>query len=196
MVFTEVTMATATGTAGLYGLMLKIVCGGSRQICERVTSQRRKRRKKIQMLMMALCGAITATSTQRSIWMRRRSQEWWDQDVAGYTEQEFFQNFRMSRNAFHHICQRLSLSRGDTSFRRSIYLRKRLGVGVYWVARGAGYHTLANLFGIAKSSAKLCTRSSCMEVLQEVLQGFRQRWGKNDVKVALNATWLFRLRSH
>jgi len=47
-------MARATDAAGLYGLMLKIVCGGSRQICERVTSQRRKRRKKIQMLMMAL----------------------------------------------------------------------------------------------------------------------------------------------
>jgi len=87
MVFTEATMATATGTAGLHGLLLKIVCGGSRQICERLTS---RRRKKIQMLMMALCGAITATSAQRSIWMRRRSQEWWDQGVAGYTELEFF----------------------------------------------------------------------------------------------------------
>ena len=134
--------------------MLKIVCGGSRQICERVTSRRGKRRKKIQMLMMALCGAITATSAQRSIWMRRQSQEWWDRDVAGYTEQEFFQNFRMSRNTFHHICQHLSprLSTGDTSFRRSISLRKRVGLGLYWVATGAGCQTLANLFGIAKSS--------------------------------------------
>ena len=66
------------------------MCGGGQQICERVTSRRRKRRKKIQMLMMALCRAITATSAQRSIWMRRQSQDWWDQDVAGYTEQEFF----------------------------------------------------------------------------------------------------------
>ena len=74
--------------------------------------------------------------------------------VAGYTEQEFFQNFRMSRNTFHHICQRLSprLLRVDVSFRRSISLRKRVGVGLYWVATGAGYRTLADLFGIAKSS--------------------------------------------
>jgi len=124
------------------------------------------------MLMMALCGVITASSTQRSIWMRRRSQEWWDQDVAGYTEQEFFQNFRMSRNTFHHIGQRLSLRLSrDTSFRRSISLRKRVGVGLYWVATGADYRSLANLFGIVKSVkssvltfAKLCTRSSCLTI--------------------------------
>ena len=90
-VFMEANMATATGNVGLYGLMLNTVCGGSRQICERVISRRRKRRKKIHILLMALCGAIAATSVQRSIWMRRRSQEWWDWDVAGYTEQDFFQ---------------------------------------------------------------------------------------------------------
>ena len=36
--------------------------------------------------------------------------------------------------------------------RRSMSLRKRVGVGLYWVATGVGYHTVANLFGIAKSS--------------------------------------------
>ena len=159
--------------------------------------------------------------------MRRWSQEWWDQVVAGYTEEEFVQNFRMSRNAFHHICQRLSPrhSRGHTSFRRSIYLRKQVGVGLYWVAMGADYRTLANLFGIAKSSVCAIVHDFCKAVhqilipdyikipqgdyLQEVL-GFRQRFppvcwgdrreqcsvGQNDVKVTLNVTWLFRLRSH
>ena len=62
MVFTEATMATATAgevTGSLiYGLMLKTVCGGSRQICERVMLKRRKRRKKMNTLMMSLCGAL------------------------------------------------------------------------------------------------------------------------------------------
>ena len=47
--FTEVNMATVTTgevTGSLiYGLMLKSVCGGRRQICERVMLKRRKRRK-------------------------------------------------------------------------------------------------------------------------------------------------------
>ena len=65
MVFTEATMAT--GTAGLYGLMRKIVCGGSRQICERVTSWRRKRRKKIWMLMMALGSQVSCNERETRI---------------------------------------------------------------------------------------------------------------------------------
>ena len=139
------------------------------------------------MLMMALCGARTATSAQRSIWMRRRSQEWWDQDVAGYTEQEFFQNFRMSRNTFHHICQRLSprLSRGDTSFRRSISLRKRVGVGLYWVATGAGYRTLANLFGIAKSSVCAIVHDFCKAVHQVLMPDYNKLPQGEDLQEAL-----------
>ncbi|XP_049424858.1 uncharacterized protein LOC125884104 [Epinephelus fuscoguttatus] len=177
-------MAAATG---LYGLMLKTMFGGSRQICERALWIRKKRRKKINVLMMALCGAMAATSVQRSMWMRCRSQEWWDRDVTGFTDQDFFQNFRMSRNTFHYICQRLSsrLSRRDMSFRRSISLRMWL-----WLATGTGYRTLANLFGIAKSSVCSIVHDFCKAVhhvlmpdyiklpqgddLQEMLQGFRQ----------------------
>ena len=61
-VFTEANMATATAgevTGSLiYGPMLKTVCGGSRQICERVMLKRRKRRNKSNTLMMSLCGAL------------------------------------------------------------------------------------------------------------------------------------------
>jgi len=144
--------------------------------------------------------------------MRRWSQEWWDQVVAGYTEQEYFQNFRMSRNTFHHICQRLSprLSRGDTSFRRSISLREQVGVGLYWVATGVGYRTLANLFGIAKSCVCPIVHDFCKAVnqvlmpdyiklpqgdnLQEVLRGFRQRWGFPQCVGAIDGSSTARVR--
>ena len=68
-----------------------------------------------------------------------------------------------------------------------------MGVGLYWVATGAGNRTLANLFGIAKSSVCVIAHDFCKAVhevlmleyiklsqgddLQEVLRGFRQRWG-------------------
>ena len=68
-----------------------------------------------------------------------------------------------------------------------------MGVGQYWVAKGEGYCTLANLFDIAKSSVCAIVHDFCKAVhqvlmpdyikipqgddLQEVLRGFRQRWG-------------------
>ena len=80
-------------------------------------------------------------------------------------------------------CQRRSprLSRGDV-VQEIISLRKRVGVGLYWVATGAGYRSLANLFGIAKlfflpDYIKLPQGDD----LQEVLRGFRQSWGSPSV---------------
>ena len=60
--FTEANMAIATAgevtSSLIYGLMLKMVCGSSWQICERVMLKRRKMRKKMNILMMSLCGAL------------------------------------------------------------------------------------------------------------------------------------------
>jgi len=72
--------------------------------------------------------------------------------MAGYTKQEFFQNFRMPRNTFHHI----------------LFLAP---------ACGALYFLFSMNF-ICHSFTKPCSA------------------GQNDIKFALNATWLFRLRSH
>ncbi|XP_039638609.1 protein ANTAGONIST OF LIKE HETEROCHROMATIN PROTEIN 1-like [Perca fluviatilis] len=85
------------------------------------------------------------------------------------------------------------LLRQDTQFRRPISVRKRVGVGLYWLATGAGYCTLANLFGIAKSSVCAIVHEFCKAVrqvlmpefiklpegdaLQKVLQGFQMRCG-------------------
>lgn len=154
------------------------------------------RRKRARCLALAFCGALAATSAQRGLWMKNRSQEWWDEDVNGrFTEMEFLQNFRMSKATFNYICQRLStrLERQDTNMRRPIPLAKRVGVALYWLATGSCYRTLANLFGIANSSICGIIHDFCQAVrevlmpeyiklpqgddLREVIDGFRQRWG-------------------
>ena len=57
-VFTEANVATATAGevtgSFIYGLILKTVCGGRWQICERVMLKRRKRRKKINTCCVLL----------------------------------------------------------------------------------------------------------------------------------------------
>ncbi len=114
--------------------------------------------------------------------------------MSGFTETDSIQNFGMSRHTFDYICQCLPtrLLHQDTHLRQPISLKNGIGVGLCWLATGAGYRTLSNLFGIAKSSICLIVHDFHQAVchlltpgyikipqddLQEVIQGFRQRWG-------------------
>lgn len=102
--------------------------------------------------------------------MRSQSQEWEDCDMNGFSEINFIHNFRMSRATFNYICQHLSrtLSWQDTQLSPPISLRKQVGVGLYLLATGAGYRTLLNLLGLAKSSVCSIVHEFC-KALHHVL---------------------------
>uniref|UniRef100_A0A3P9JJZ1 DDE Tnp4 domain-containing protein n=1 Tax=Oryzias latipes TaxID=8090 RepID=A0A3P9JJZ1_ORYLA len=157
---------------------------------------RRQRKKKGALLAAwANLAIIASTSVQREVWMHQRTQDWWDRVVGTWDQELWVGNFGMRQESFEMLSVRLSpmLSYEDTTFRQAISVQKRVGVGLWWLATGAGYRTLAHLFGISDASVCLIVRKFCHAVrhemmreyiklpegveLQTVLLGSKNRWG-------------------
>uniref|UniRef100_A0A3B3HBN3 DDE Tnp4 domain-containing protein n=1 Tax=Oryzias latipes TaxID=8090 RepID=A0A3B3HBN3_ORYLA len=169
----------------------------SRQRYLQIIDLVRRRRKKRRALVAAWANLamIAATSVQREVWMHQGTQDWWDRVVGTWDQELWVGNFCMRQETFEMLSVRLSpmLSYEDTTFRQAIPVQKRVGVGLWWLATGAGYRTLAHLFGISDASVCLIVREFCHAVrhermreyiklpegeeLQTVLLGFKNRWG-------------------
>ncbi|XP_030602407.1 uncharacterized protein LOC115792131 [Archocentrus centrarchus] len=93
---------------------------------------RRRRRK-----MMALL--LRNSRRQPSVWTFMRASQWWDVIVPAFTNAQWVQNFRMSREVLHSLCNKLrpAMERRDTTFRECVPVRKRVGnctmEACYWL---------------------------------------------------------------
>ena len=84
-----------------------------------------------------------------------RSDTWWNNVVMRYfTHQDWLQNFRMCKETFLYICDRLptELERSDTVMRRSLTVQRRVAVCLWCLATPIEYRTIAHLFGIGRST--------------------------------------------
>ena len=111
----------------------------------------------------------------------------------------------MSKGSFEYLCAELSphIAKRDTNFRKAIAVRHRVAITLYWLADTARYRTIANLFGVGKSTVCTIVKQVC-EVLvgillsryiyfpqnrqevQDEIDGFRDRAGFPQVVAALD----------
>ena len=130
----------------------------------------------------------------RELWMHQRSCSWFEMVKNGFSDDQWYVNFRVTRQTFAYILNEIhrDIVRQDTTMRKSIPTNRRLALTLYYLASSAEYRTIAHLFGVSDSFVCKCIKEVCQAIcyrlsqvicfpkddeLNEVIQMYEERWG-------------------
>ena len=106
----------------------------------------------------------------RRLWIRPgRSNEWWSNFLAQKViDEEWKENFRLSRENFYRLCHELQpfLVKKWSKFRKRSSVETQLAVTLYYLSDEAHYRKIANSFGIAKSTVSSVMRRTRYAITQ------------------------------
>ena len=124
-----------------------------------------------------------------------RSSHWWEYVVLRtFTATDWIENFRISRETFLFICEKLRphIERQNTRLRRAISVEKRLAITLWCLATCSEYRTIGHLFGVARCTVCVIVHDTCAAIvrvlqsqyitfpvgddLQNVIDGFQAKW--------------------
>ncbi len=90
---------------------------------------------------------------------------------SAFTPQDWLENFRMSRETFLYLCDKLSsrIGRNETVMRKAVPMEQRVALTVWFLATGADYRTIGHLFGVLKSTVCVMTKQVCHSTVQLLL---------------------------
>lgn len=102
----------------------------------------------------------------RSVWSLKKNDEWWSTIVPTMNDRQFKENFRLQRTTFTQLIQQVGphLRRADTVFRRAIPIEKRIACALYALGSTSELRTVANLFGLGKSTAGELLHDFCSTI--------------------------------
>ena len=168
-----------------------------------------KRQFKVRYLFITIfCLVICSLcKVERSIWMKKRSSDWWDKVVGGsFTHEEWMENFRMSKETFLYLCDQLKLfiARDDTKLRQAVSTEKRVAITLWRLATNSDYHPVGHLFGVSRGTVCAIVNEVCCILanrilpryvkfpsggeLDTVVRGFETRWGFPQCIEAIDGT--------
>ena len=116
--------------------------------------------------MFYLCHAALSTCTLY------RSDHWWNFIVlTTFTAQDWIENFRMSKQPFEYLCQRLSpfLNKRDSVMRRAISVQQWVAITLWCLATPAEYCTIAHLFGVARSTVCEIVHETSLAIVRTLM---------------------------
>ncbi|XP_065668041.1 uncharacterized protein LOC136088280 [Hydra vulgaris] len=91
-----------------------------------------------------------------------------------WNEDDWIKNIRMSKAAFNYLCKEVSpfMPIQGTNFRKSLPLEMKLAVTLYFLSGSADYRTIANLFGLGKSTVCTIVHRICKHFVDNLMKKY------------------------
>lgn len=131
------------------------------------------------------------------LFFQSKSGRFWEEEGMHCDENKFREHFRVSRTTFTFLVDGLKgfLQRENTRFRPTISVEKRVAIALYALGSSAEMRTVANCFGVGRSTAGEILHEFCHAIclkyerefldfypptaakISEIVEGFETNWG-------------------
>lgn len=154
-------------------------------ILEQLKRRKQFKKRLTKRLQVAAKIFCTATLTNQSIfitnrlqkrsppkiWMKQRSKEWWNQIVNSSNFDEFVENFRIDKNTFQWLCEKLrpALEPGQFCVRQPLTVEIKVAIALYKLASCSEYRVVGNQFGVHKTSVYRSLKQFCKAMIDILL---------------------------
>ncbi len=125
-----------------------------------------------QLVLLALDHLLSINL--RSTWCLKKNGEWWTQVVPLMSDQHFKENFRIERSTFKSLMKEIGcyLEKLKTNYRSPISIEKRIACALYALGSSSEFRTVANLFGIGKSTTGEILHEFCAVLVETLFYRF------------------------
>ncbi|CAL5350456.1 unnamed protein product [Camellia sinensis] len=130
-------------------------------------------------------GGGGGAATQRRLWVKNRSQAWWDEcNSAEFPEEEFRKGFKMGKETFEMICNELSsaVAKENTSLRDAVPVRQRVAVCIWRLATGEPLRLVSKRFGLGISTCHKLILEVCSAIRTVLMPKYLQWPDEESVK--------------
>ena len=104
-----------------------------------------------------------------------RSTHWWDYVVlTTFSDQDWIENFRVSKATFFYLCQQLKplIKHSDTMLRKAISVEHRLAITLWCLATCGEYRSIGHLFGVARCTVCVIVHETCAAIVSKLLKQY------------------------
>ena len=141
-----------------------------------------------QAILFLLTALVSHFTVERSLQQIPRTSAWFDLAYSTYSDDQWYANFRVSKNTFHFLVDELraDLERQDTEMRKAVTVHRKVALFLYYLVSTDSYRSLGNLFGLSREFVCICFR----QVLEAILRKLKPNYisfPKGDELLQVNA---------